>query len=234
MTARDPYGGAVEEDGIWAVAVTAVAALALFIGLFLPLFTISYAPPGGTGVVYGQPVNAFSETVSGWRFITTARWTELACVLALLILPLVTLIGWLAGLGAAQYVTKPVMALCGTVLAAGCLLVLGLGLLANPLVMPEGGEKYILSSLHTDPFSSGYQQTVQLLGLDNPPTPHFLASFGVGWYVLAAALGLTLLVLWRWTAHVAVILAAALIIFRFTDPALLTTASAYLFPTSGA
>jgi len=223
----------VEEDGIGAVAVTAVAALALFIGLFLPLFSVTYAPPGGAGVVNGQPMNAFTETVSGWRFITTARWTELAYVLALLILPLATLIAWLAGLGAAQYVTKAVIALCGTVLAAGCLLVLGLGLLADPLVMPEGGEKYILSSLHINPFSSGYQETVQLLGLNNPPTPHFLASFGVGWYVLAAALGVTLLVLWRWTAHVAVLLAVVLIIFRLTDPALLTAASGYLFPVAG-
>jgi hypothetical protein len=221
----------VEEDGIGAVAVTAVAALALFIGLFLPLFTIHYAPPGGAGTVNGHPMNAFSETVSGWRFIRTAHWTELVYVLALLILPVVTLLAWLAGLGAVQYVTKLLMALCGIALAAGCLLVLGLGLLANPLVMPEGGEQYVLSSLHADPFSSGYQQSVQLLGLNhNPPTPHFLASFGAGWYVLAAALGVTLLVLWRWTAHVAVLLAAILIIFRFTDPALLTTASGYLFP----
>jgi hypothetical protein len=220
----------VKEDGIGAVAVTAVAALALLIGLFLPLFTVSYAPPGGAGVVNGQPMAAFTETVSGWRFITTARWTELAYVLALLILPMATLLAWLAGFGAAQYVTKAVIALCGTVLATGCLLVLGLGLLANPLVMPAGGEKYILSSLHIDPFSSGYQQTVELLGLNNPPTPHFLASFGVGWYVLAAALGVILLVLWRWTAHVAVLLAVVLIIFRLTDPALLTAASGYLFP----
>ena len=224
----------MKEDGIGAVAVTAAAALALLIGLFLPLFTVTYAPPGGAGVVNGHPMNAFTETVSGWRFITTARWTELACVLTLLVLPVATLVAWLAGFGAAQYVTKPVIALCGTVLATGCLLVLGLGLLANPLVMPEGGQDYILSSLHIDPFSSGYQQTVQLLGLNNnPPTPHFLASFGVGWYVLAAALGVTLLVLWRWTAHVAVLLAVVLIIFRLTDPALLTAASGYLFPVGG-
>ena len=222
----------MDEDGIGAVAVSAVAALVFFIGLFLPLFTVSYAPPGGSGVVNGHPMNAFTETVSGWRFIRTAYWTELAYVLTLLILPVVTLIAWLFGLGAAQYVSKAVIALCGTVLATGCLLVLGLGLLANPLVMPEGGEKSILTSLHADPFSSGYQQTVQLLGLNNLPTPHFLATFGVGWYVLAAALGITLLALWRWTAHIAVILAALLIILRFTDPAMLTTASGYLFPAA--
>jgi hypothetical protein len=91
----------VKEDGIGAVAVTAVAALALLIGLFLPLFTVTYAPPGGAGIVNGHPMNAFTETVSGWRFITTARWTELAYVLALLVLPLATLVAWLAGLGAA-------------------------------------------------------------------------------------------------------------------------------------
>jgi hypothetical protein len=223
----------VDEDGIGAVAATAVAALALLVGLFLPLFTVSYAPPGGSGVVNGHSMGAFTETVTGWQFITTAHWTELLYVLGLLVLPVVTLIAWRAGLGAAQYVAKPVMALCGTVVAAGCLLVLGLGLLAKPLVMPAGGEHAILSSLHTDPFTSGYQQTVQALGLNSPPTPDFLASFGAGWFVLAAAVLIVLLALWRWVAYVAVILAAVLVIFRFTDPALLTEASGYLFPASG-
>ncbi len=224
----------MDEDGIGAVAVVAVAGLALLVGLFLPLFTVSYAPPGGTGLVYGHPVGAFSQTVTGWQFISTAHWTELLYVLGLLVLPVVTLIAWLAGLGAAQYITKPVMALCGTVVAAGCLLVLGLGLLAKPLVMPTAGQHAILSSLHTDPFSSGYQQTAQALGLNNPPTPDFVASFGTGWFVLAAALLIVLIALWRWVAYVAVILAAVLIIFRFTDPALLTGAASYLFPASGA
>jgi hypothetical protein len=223
----------VDEDGIGAVAVTAVAALALLVGLFLPLFTVSYAPPGGSGVVNGHSMGAFTETVTGWRFITTAHWTELLYVLGLLVLPVVTLVAWWAGLGAAQYVTKPVMALCGTVVAAGCLLVLGLGLLAKPLVMPAGGQSAILSSLHTDPFTSGYQQTVQALGLNRPPTPDLLASFGIGWFVLAAAVLIALLALWRWVAYVAVILAAVLVIFRFTDPALLTGASGYLFPAGG-
>lgn len=223
----------MDENRIGAVAVTAVAALALLVGLFLPLFTVRYAPPGGVGIVNGHPMGAFTESVTGWQFISTAHWTELLYVLGLLVLPVATLIAWLAGLGAAQYVTKPVMALCGTVVAAGCLLVLGLGLLAKPLVMPTGGESAILSSLHTDPFSSGYQQTVQALGLNSPPTPDFLASFGTGWFVLAAAVLIVLIALWRWVAYVAVILAAVLIIFRFTDPALLTEAAGYLFPASG-
>jgi hypothetical protein len=228
-----PDGGAVDEDGIGTVAVTAVAALALLVGLFLPLFTVSYAPPGGSGIVYGHPVGAFTETVSGWHFIATAHWTELLYVLGLLILPVVTLVAWLGGLGAAQYITKPVMALCAVVAASGCLLVLGLGLLAKPLVMPAAGQNAILSALHTDPFSSGYQQTVRALGLNNPPTPDFIASFGTGWFVLAAALLIVLVALWRWVAYVAVILAAVLVVFRFTDPALLTEASGYLFPASG-
>ncbi len=223
----------MDEDGIGTVAVTAVAALALLVGLFLPLFTVRYAPPGGSGVVNGHSMAAFTETVSGWQFITTAHWTELLYVLALLVLPAATLIAWRAGLGAAQYVTKPVMALCGTLVAAGCLLVLGLGLLARPLVMPAGGRNAILSSLHADPFTSGYQLTAQTLGLNSPPTPDFLASFGAGWFVLAAAVLIVLIALWRWVAYVAVILAAMLVIFRFADPALLAGASGYLFPVSG-
>jgi hypothetical protein len=223
----------VDEDGIGAVSVTAVAALALLVGLFLPLFTVRYAPPGGSGIVDGHLMAAFSETVTGWQFITTAHWTELLFVLALLILPVVTLIAGLAGHGRAQYVTKPVIALCGTLAAAGCVAVLGLGLLANQLVMPEGGKQQVLSALHTDPFTSGYRQTVQALGLNSTPTPHFAASFGAGWFVLAAALLVVLIALWRWVAYVAVILVAVLVIFRFTDPALLTEASGYLFPAGG-
>jgi ABC-type sugar transport system permease subunit len=223
----------VDEDGIGAVAATAVAALALLAGLFLPLFTVRYAPPGGSGLVDGHPMAAFTETITGWQFIDSAHWTELLYVLGLLILPAVTLIAWLFGLDAAQYVTKPVLALCGTLAAAGCLLVLGLGLMANPLVMPEGGEKQILPALHTDPFTSGYQQMVQALGLNSPPTPHFVASFGSGWFVLAAALLIVLVALWRWVGYVAVILAAVLVVLRFTDPVLLTEASGYLFPASG-
>lgn len=223
----------MDEDGIGAVAATAVAGLVLLIGLFLPLFTVAYAPPGGSGIVNGHPMGAFTETVTGWQFISTAHWTEFLYVLGLLVLPVLTLVAWLGGLGAAQYVTKPVIALCGTVLTAGCLLVLGLGLLAKPLVMPAAGQHAVLSSLHTDPFSSGYQQTVQALGLNSTPTPHLVASFGAGWWVLAAALLVVLIALWRWVAYVAVIMAAVLVIFRFTDPALLTEAAGYLFPASG-
>jgi hypothetical protein len=223
----------VDEDGTGAIAVTAVAALALLVGLFLPLFTVRYAPPGGSGVVSGHPMAAFSETVTGWQFVTTAHWTELLYVLVLVILPVATLIACLAGLGAARHVTRPVIALCATLAAAGCVLVLGLGLLAKPLVMPAGGKQQILAALHTDPFTSGYHQTALALGLNGSPTPHFAASFGAGWFVLAAALLIVLITLWRWVAYVAVLMAAVLILFRFTDPALLTGAAGYLFPASG-
>ena len=67
----------MKEDGIGAVAVTAVAALALLIGLFLPLFTVTYAPPGGAGVVNGHPMNAFTDpslhtAASGYLFPASA------------------------------------------------------------------------------------------------------------------------------------------------------------------
>lgn len=222
----------MNEDGIGAVAATAFGALLLLTGLFLPLFTVHYTPPGGSGIVNGHPVAAFSETVSGWRFAATARWTAPLYVLGLVVLPLATLVLYKLGLGAARFVTHPVMAFLGIVVAAGWLAYLGLELLPKNLVMPTGGEDEILASFHTDPLSSGYQQTMQALGLNNPPTPDLAASFGVGWFVLAAAILIGLVALWRWVAYIAVILIAVLLILRFTDHSLFNSATAYLLAAS--
>ena len=67
----------MDEDGTGAVAVTAVAALALFTELFLPLFKVAHAPPGGAGVVNGHPMNAFTDpslhtAASGYLFPASA------------------------------------------------------------------------------------------------------------------------------------------------------------------
>jgi hypothetical protein len=152
-------------------------------------------------------------------------------VLCLLILPVLTLILWKAGLGAARFVTKPVMTLSGIALAAGWLF-LGLGLVASNLVMPTGGVKEVLPSFHLDPLSSGYQQAMRVLGLNNPPTPYFAASFGAGWFVLAAGILIGLIALWRWVGWIAVLLVAALLIVRFTDHSLFNSACDYLFAAS--
>ena len=214
--------------GVTAVAVTAVAGLALLVGLSLPLFTVHYTPPGGAGVIDGQRVNAFSETVTGWRYAVTARWTALLYLLGLLILPVLTLGLHRLGLGAARLVTKPAMALFGILAAAGWVVLLGLGLLPSNLVMPTGGERQILPALHLDPLSAGYQRATQALGLNNTPTPHLAASFGAGWYVLAAAILVGLIALWRWAAYVAVILVAVMVILWFADRSAFGSVSAYL------
>lgn len=220
----------MEKEGIGTVRATVIAALVLFVGLFLPLFTVRYAPPGGWGTVDGHQVGAFAETVSGWQFVTSAHWTEVLFTLGLLGLPVVALLAWGSDATSVLSAVKAGMALCGVALAAGCLLVLGLGLLASPMVMPTGGEGGVLAALHADPFASGYQRVAAALGLNSMPTPYLFASFGAGWFAVAAALAVTLGALWRWTAEVAMFIVAVAVLLRFTDPALLASASGWIFP----
>jgi hypothetical protein len=216
------------DDDIAGVIAATFGAVLLFIGLFLPLFTVHFNPPGGSAVVYGQRMNAFSETITGWQFATTAQWTDILFVLGLLILPVMTLILAAAGLEGIEFVTKPAMALFQIVVAVGWLLLLGLGLVENSLVMPAGGEKEILPSFHQDPFSTGYSQTLQRLGLNNPPTPHFYATFGAGWFLLLAGILIGAVGLWRWVIGTAVVVVIFLLILRFADHSLFNTISGAL------
>jgi len=173
-------------------------------------------------------MDAFTDTITGWQFATTARWTDILFVLGILILPVVTLILSAVGLEAVQFITKPAMALFQVAVAVGWLLLLGLGLLENSLVMPTGGEKEILTSFHQDPFSTGYQETIQRLGLNNPPTPHFSASFGVGWFLLLVGILVGLFGLWRWVIGTVVIVVVFLLILRFADHSLFNSISGFL------
>lgn len=218
----------MDDDDIVGVVIVTFGAVLVLIGLFLPLFTVHFDPPGGSATVYGHRVDAFTETITGWQFATTAQWTDILFVLGILILPVVTLTLSAAGLEAVQFITKPAMALFQIVVAVGWLLLLGIGLIENSLVMPTGGEKEILPSFHQDPFSTGYQQTVQRLGLNNPPTPHFSASFGVGWFLLLVGILIGLAGLWRWVIAMAVLVVVFLVILRFADHSLFNSVSGTL------
>lgn len=218
----------VDEDEIGPTIIVTVGAVLVLIGLLLPLFTVHFNPPGGSAIVDGHRIHSFTETITGWQFATTARWTDILYVLGLLILPVLTLILTLTGAGAVQFLTKPAMALFQIVVAIGWLLLLGLGLLENYLVMPAGGKKAVLASFHTDPFSTGYQKVLDRLGLNHPPTPHFSGSFGAGWFLLLIGIIVGMVGLWRWVIGTAVVVVVFLVILRFADHSLFNSISGTL------
>jgi hypothetical protein len=211
------YSVAVDDEEAGALVVVTFGALVVLIGLFLPLFTVHYAPPGGTGIVYGQRMDAFTQVITGWQFAgTAARWTGMLFVIGLLVLPFCTLGMTMLGFWRIEYLTKPAMALCNIAVTAG-LLLLGLAVLQNRLVMPASGRQGMLAAFHLDPLAPDYQQALQRLGLNGSPTAHLYATFGVGWFVLAVGLLLGLLGLWRWVGSLAAVLAALLVVSRILD-----------------
>jgi hypothetical protein len=115
--------------------VAAAGRLLIFIGLFLPLFTVHYSPPGGSAIVDGQRIGAFTESISGWQFATTALWTNLLYVLGIFFLPIAGVILAAMDLEGAKFAVKPVVALFRIVVGVGWLLLLGLGLIEDSLVM---------------------------------------------------------------------------------------------------
>lgn len=217
-----------EDGGVVGFGVATAGGLLIFIGLFLPLFTVHYSPPGGFAIVDGHRISAFTESISGWQFATTALWTNLLYVLGIFFLPIAGVILAAMDLEGAQFAVKPVVALFHIVVGVGWLLLLGLGLIEDSLVMPAAGEKEILPSFHQDPFSSGYASTLRSLGLNNPPTPHFSGSLGIGWFLVLIGVLVGVIGLWRWVAGVAVLLVFILVILRFADHSLFNSVSGYL------
>lgn len=217
-----------EDEGFVGFGIAAFGGLLILVGLFLPLFTLDYSPPGGSAIVDGNRIHAFTESISGWQFATTARFTDVLYVLGIFLLPIAGMIMAGAGIDGVQFVVKPVVALFHIVVGVGWLLLLGLGMIEDYLVMPAGGEKEILPSFHQDPFSSGYANVLRRLGLDNPPTAHFSGSLGIGWYLVLLGVIIGVVGLWRWVAGVAVFLVLVLIIMRFADHSLFNTVSGYL------
>jgi hypothetical protein len=216
----------LDDESVGSVILATFGAVLVLIALFLPLFTVHYAPPGGSAVLYGHRVDAFTETITGWQFATTARFTDLVFILGILLLPILALV--LSGAEGLKVLSLSVLALFEVVVALGWLILLGIGLIENSLVMPYGGEKTILSSFHQDPFSTGDSQTLQKLGLNNPPTPHFYATFGVGFILFAIGIVLGLIGLWKWVLGATVLTVIVLVILRFADHALFNDVSGFL------
>lgn len=217
-----------EDEGAVGFGVATVGGIIIFIGLFLPLFTVRYSPPGGSAIVDGNRINAFTESISGWQFATTALWSDVLYILGVLILPVAGLILAAAGLEGVQFVVKPVTALFHIAVGFGWLLLLGFGLIEDSLVMPSAGEKEILPSFHQDPFSSGYANTLHSLGLNNPPTAHFSGSLGVGWLLVLIGVLIGVIGLWKWVAGVAGFLVLVLVILRFADHSIFNSVSGFL------
>jgi hypothetical protein len=180
------------DDSVGALVLTTLGAIAVFIAMFLPLFVVHYSPPGGSAVLYGQRVKAFTDTISGWSFANAAQWTHLLWVAGILAMPVLIGIFTALEIDAGKITTKFMHSLFHVVIAFGWLLVLGIGLLEDTLTMPRNGEQGILPEFQKSPFTPGYQQS-----LPGGVTPHLSASFGPGWFVLLAGIILGILGLWR-------------------------------------
>jgi hypothetical protein len=187
------YAFVMDDDGVGSLVLTTVGAIVVLVALFLPLFTVHYSPPGGSAVVYGHRIYAFTETITGWQFANAAQWTHLLWVAGIFALPIAVMVFTALELEAGKLVSKLTHSLMHVVVALGWLLLLGIGLVENYLTMPYAGEKGILPEFQESPFTPGYQASLPPGG----PTPHLSASFGVGWFVLLAGILLGILGLWR-------------------------------------
>jgi hypothetical protein len=176
----------MEEEEGGSTALTIIGAAIVFVSLFLPLFTVHYSPPGGAGVVYGQTVKAFTDSISVWQFANAAQWTHLLFVFGILLLPVVAAVCKNAGFEAGSVLSYGFHAFIHIIVALGWVLFLGFAILEGSLVMPTDGEKGILPAFQANPFSHGYEQS---LG-NNPPTTHLTASLSIGWFVLLVGIGI--------------------------------------------
>ncbi len=59
------------------LGMTIGGAILAFIGLFLPLLIVTYTPLGGSAIVYGQRISAFTDVISGWQFASAAPYFKL-------------------------------------------------------------------------------------------------------------------------------------------------------------
>jgi hypothetical protein len=203
-----------DEDHGRSIVLMAVGAVVVLIALFLPLFTVRYAPPGGSAVLYGHSISAFTEKITGWQFATTASYTRLLWVfVALLGITALRLFWAVSGkepatLPAAKYVH----ALAHSVIAVGWLLLLGFAVLVGTESMPTDGEKGVLASFATNPFSSAARNS-----LGNPTTAHLSATLGIGWILLLIGIALGALGIWKKVTITAVAVAALLFILHFVS-----------------
>lgn len=204
------------DDEVGSPIWTTIGAVVVIVGLFFPLFTVHYSPPGGSAVVYGHRIRAFTDSISGWQFASAAQWTHLLFIVSTFATPVIALVFQSAGSEPGKAVAYGWHALCHIVIAFMWLLVLGIGLLENNIVMPYKGEKGILPEFAMNPFSSGYEQSLP----NAPPTAHLSASFGLGWYVLLAGIACGIFGVWRLAIGVTILMILLLVITFYADNSL--------------
>jgi hypothetical protein len=205
-----------DEDKGVPIFLMATGAAFVLLALFLPLFTVRYAPPGGSAVLYGHTISAFTDHITGWQFATTASYTRVLWVVIVLVgiagLRLLWALGWDWLNPAAVPATKYVHAIAHSVIAVGWLLLLAFGVLVGTESMPTNGEKGILSSFAVNPFSHAAQNSP-----GNPATAHLSATLGIGWLLLLIGIGLSAVGIWKKVTLSAVAIVALLFILHFVN-----------------
>jgi hypothetical protein len=181
----------VDNDNSSGIVFMTLGTLLMFIGFFFTLFTARYSPPGGSAALYGHRIKAFTDPIGGWQFAFDAQWTHLLAAIGILATTVITLIFNAPTDGEVQNFTKPLHAFWTILIAFGWLGILGIGILESYLTMPANGKKGILPSFEANPLAPGYH------ALPGPVTPHFVASFGIGWWLLIAGLLVGALGVWK-------------------------------------
>jgi hypothetical protein len=206
----------VEDNEAGGIVLTTLGAILMFIGFFFTLFTVRYAPPGGSGIVGGHRISAFTDAIGGWQFAFDAQWTHLLAAIGIFVTPIIVLVFNKATDGSIRYLAHPLQALWTAILAFGWLGILGIGILEGYLTMPANGEQGILPSFEANPLAPGYQ------GVPGPVTPHFTPSFGIGFWLVLAGLVIGALGVWQFVIPIGIASILLLTITHFVDHPLFT------------
>src|SRR5205809_4295010 len=167
------------------------------VALFFPLLTVTYAPPGGSAIVYGQRMAAFVYTMNGWQFANRATYFLLRPTIILLLslagidfirllLPsssassVISTIAHIFHLKPTGIILDFVQAFVHVVISFTWLLVLLLVVIFASVTMPTSGEAGIAAS---------FQVTPQLMptgqaAIGPGPTPYLSAALDIGYYLL--------------------------------------------------
>ncbi|GAA2044564.1 hypothetical protein GCM10009839_55350 [Catenulispora yoronensis] len=183
-----------------------VGAVLMAISLPLAFISFHYAPPGGSGVVDGHKIQAFTETISTWRFAHVATWSH---ILPFFLFVFIRLAAMLAEADAARIGGGVLHAILHITFLVGCVLFIGLAVQFGHTTMPSNGQQGLLPALHGSPYkvSTGEVQS----------TPYLTSSLGLGWWLMTAGILIGALSMWRTLLVSLGALIAALIVFGIVD-----------------
>jgi vacuolar-type H+-ATPase subunit I/STV1 len=217
----------MDQDSSDHPGMTICGAVIAFIALFFPLLTVTYAPPGGSGTVYGKKMYAFVDSISGWQFANTAAYFKLLPSIAILFATVgLSIIASIFSPDTAEHITNwlgqishpieiasdALRAFVYILISLGWLVVLLFAAVFGSVDMPRNGEAGILPAFQIPPFSVAAQAAPP-----TSPTPYLSASLGLGFYLLALGLIIGGLAIFKKVVAVAVGTGIILLLLFFIE-----------------